>query len=152
VSAVLFFIAAIAAITGAIGVVTLRNPFYSVLALAFHLVSLAALFLLLRAEFVAAAQVIVYAGAVMVLYVFVVAYIGGGESLPSGAVLRVLGPLFAVALAIELSIAILGSGLQGIKHKGAPFIPGFGTPGHIGTLLLTKYLFPFEAASAIVPT
>jgi NADH:ubiquinone oxidoreductase subunit 6 (subunit J) len=150
VSAVLFFIAAIAAITGAIGVVTLRNPFYSVLALAFHLVSLAALFLLLRAEFVAAAQVIVYAGAVMVLYVFVVAYIGGGESLPSGAVLRVLGPLFAVALAIELSIAILGSGLQGIKHKGAPFIPGFGTPGHIGTLLLTKYLFPFEAASILL--
>ena len=62
----------------------LRNPFYSVLALAFHLVSLAALFLLLRAEFVAAAQVIVYAGAVMVLYVFVVAYVGGGEQLASG--------------------------------------------------------------------
>ncbi len=80
-SAVLFFIAAIGAITGAIGVVMLRNPFYSVLALAFHLVALAALFLLLRAEFVAAAQVIVYAGAVMVLYVFVVAYIGGGEQL-----------------------------------------------------------------------
>ena len=53
-SAVLFFIAAIGAITGAFGVVLLRNPFYSVLALAFHLVSLAALFLLLRAEFVAA--------------------------------------------------------------------------------------------------
>ena len=60
----------------------LRNPFYSVLALVVHLVSLAVLFLLLRAEFVAAAQVVVYAGAVMVLYVFVVAYVGGeGESL-----------------------------------------------------------------------
>ncbi|MBV8944622.1 MAG: NADH-quinone oxidoreductase subunit J, partial [Solirubrobacterales bacterium] len=92
-SAVLFFIAAIGAISGAIGVVMMRNPFYSVLALAFHLVSLAALFLLLRAEFVAAAQVVVYAGAVMVLYVFVVAYVGGGEQLASGAVLRVLGPL-----------------------------------------------------------
>ena len=56
---------------------TLRNPFYAVLALVFHLLSLAALFLLLRAEFVAAAQVVVYAGAVMVLYVFVVAYVGG---------------------------------------------------------------------------
>ncbi|MGH2843000.1 MAG: NADH-quinone oxidoreductase subunit J, partial [Solirubrobacteraceae bacterium] len=67
---VIFFIAAIAAIIGAIGVVTLRNPFYAVLALVCHLVALAALFLLLRAEFVAAAQVVVYAGAVMVLYIF----------------------------------------------------------------------------------
>jgi NADH:ubiquinone oxidoreductase subunit 6 (subunit J) len=147
---VLFFIAAICAITGALGVVLLRNPFYSVLALAFHLVSLAALFLLLRAEFVAAAQVIIYAGAVIVIYVFVVAYVGGGESLPSGAVLRVLGPLFAVALAVELCIAILGSGLKGIKGTGAHYVSGFGTPAHIGTLLLTKYLFPFEAASILL--
>jgi NADH:ubiquinone oxidoreductase subunit 6 (subunit J) len=149
-SAVLFFIAAIGAISGAIGVVMLRNPFYSVLALAFHLVSLAALFLLLRAEFVAAAQVIVYAGAVMVLYVFVVAYVGGGEQLASGGVLRVLGPLFALGLAIELCIALLGAGLKGVNSKGAPFIPGFGTPAHIGSLFLTKFLFPFELASIIL--
>jgi NADH-quinone oxidoreductase subunit J len=149
-SAVLFFIAAIGAITGAIGVVLLRNPFYSVLALAFHLVSLAALFLLLRAEFIAAAQVVVYAGAMMVLYVFVVAYVGGGEQLTSGAVLRVLGPLFALALAIELCIAMLGAGLKGVSSKGAPFVPGFGTPKHIGTLFLTKYLFPFELASILL--
>jgi NADH:ubiquinone oxidoreductase subunit 6 (subunit J) len=150
VSAVLFFIAAIGAITGAIGVVMLRNPFYSVLALAFHLVSLAALFLLLRAEFVAAAQVVVYAGAVMVLYVFVVAYVGGGEQLASGAVLRVLGPLFALALAIELCIAMLGAGLSGVSSNGAPYIPGFGTPNQIGRLFLTQYLFPFEIASILL--
>jgi len=59
VSQVLFFIAAIGALGGAVGVVTMRNPFFSVLALVFHLISLAALFLLLRAEFVAAAQVVV---------------------------------------------------------------------------------------------
>jgi NADH-quinone oxidoreductase subunit J len=147
---VLFFIAAIGALSGAVGVVMLRNPFYSVLALAFHLVSLAALYLLLRAEFVAAAQVIVYAGAVMVLYVFVVAYVGAGEQLPSGGVLRVLGPLFALALAIELCIAVLGSGLAGIKSKGAPYVPGFGTPAQIGKLFLTTYLFPFEAASILL--
>ena len=122
-SAVLFFIAAIGAIAGAIGVVMLRNPFYSVLALAFHLVSLAALFLLLRAEFVAAAQVIVYAGAVMVLYVFVVAYIGGGEQLPSGGALRVLGPLFALAIAIELCIAMLGVGAEGRQLAGRAVRP-----------------------------
>jgi NADH-quinone oxidoreductase subunit J len=150
VSAVLFFIAAIGAITGAIGVVTLRNPFYSVLALAIHLVSLAALFLLLRAEFVAAAQVVVYAGAVMVLYVFVVAYVGGGEQLASGGVLRVLGPLFALALAVELCIAMLGAGLKGVNSRGAAYLPGFGTPQHLGRLFLTQYLFPFELASIVL--
>lgn len=149
-SAVLFFIAAIGALAGAIGVVTVRNPFYSVLALVAHLISLAALFLLLRAEFVAAAQVVVYAGAVMVLYVFVVAYVGGGEQILGGAVLRVLGPLFALAVAIELCIAMLGSALKGITSKGAPYVPGFGTPKQIGSLFLTKYLFPFELASILL--
>jgi NADH:ubiquinone oxidoreductase subunit 6 (subunit J) len=150
VSAVLFFIAAIGALAGAIGVVTVRNPFYSVLSLVAHLISLAALFLLLRAEFVAAAQVVVYAGAVMVLYVFVVAYVGGGEQMLGGAVLRVLGPLFALAVAIELCIAMLGSALKGITSKGAPYVPGFGTPKQIGSLFLTKYLFPFELASILL--
>ncbi|MGI8571239.1 MAG: NADH-quinone oxidoreductase subunit J family protein [Solirubrobacteraceae bacterium] len=149
-SAVLFFIAAIGAVTGAIGVVAVRSPFYSVLMLIVHLVSLAALFLLLRAEFVAAGQVVVYAGAVMVLYLFVVAYIGGDEQLASGAVLRVLGPVFALALAIELCIAMLGAGLKGVSGKGAPYIAGFGTPRHIGALFLTKYLFPFELASILL--
>jgi NADH-quinone oxidoreductase subunit J len=150
VSQVLFFIAAIGAIGGALGVVILRNPFYSVLALVVHLISLAALFLLLRAEFVAAAQVIVYAGAVMVLYVFVVAYVGGGEELAGGSALRILGPIFALALAIELCIAILGSALKGISSQGAPYVLGFGTPAHIGNLFLTKYLFPFEVASLLL--
>ena len=76
---VLFFVAGIGALAGALGVVLLRNPFYSVLALVAHLLALAVLFLLLHAEFLAAAQVVVYAGAVMVLYVFVVAYIGGSD-------------------------------------------------------------------------
>jgi NADH-quinone oxidoreductase subunit J len=152
VSAVLFFIAAIGALGGAIGVVMLRNPFYSVLALVVHLIALAALFLLLRAEFVAAAQVVVYAGAVMVLYVFVVAYVGGqDEPLTRGSgALKAIGPLFALALAVELWIAILGSALKGISGHGAPFIAGFGTPAHIGRLFLTKYLFPFEIASLLL--
>ena len=151
-SAVLFFIAAIGALAGAIGVVMLRNPFYSVLALVCHLIALAALFLLLRAEFVAAAQVVVYAGAVMVLYVFVVAYIGGQDEplhRPGGA-LRVLGPLFGLALAIELCIATLGSALKGVASKGAGFVFGFGSPKQIGTQFLTTYLFPFELASLLL--
>ena len=75
-----FFIFAGFALAGAAGVVALRNPFYCVLSLVVHLISLALLFLLLEAQFVAVAQIVVYAGAVMVLYVFVVAYVGGGHS------------------------------------------------------------------------
>jgi NADH:ubiquinone oxidoreductase subunit 6 (subunit J) len=147
---VMFFIAAIVAISGAVGVVTLRNPFYSVLSLVCHLVALAALFMLLRAEFVAAAQVVVYAGAVMVLYVFVVAYVGGGQEYQAGSALRILGPLFALAVAVELCIAMLGTALSGIHGHGAPFVRGFGTPGQIGRLFLTDYLFPFEVASLLL--
>ena len=68
----------------------LRNPFYSVLALVMHLLALAVLFLLLHAEFLAAAQVVVYAGAVMVLYIFVVAYVGGSDEplRPEGGVVN----------------------------------------------------------------
>src|SRR6202030_41677 len=122
-SSVLFFLAAIGVISGAVGVVLLRNPFYCVLALVVHLVSLAALFLLLRAQFVAAVQVVVYAGAVMVLYVFVVAYVGGegdtiGERLRAtggqgsiGSGLRLGGALVGGALLVELLIALLGTGL-----------------------------------------
>ena len=152
-STVVFFVAAIGALAGAIGVVALRNPFYSVLALVGHLLSLAALFLLLRAEFVAAAQVVVYAGAVMVLYLFVVSYIGGGslqQLTPGGASLRVIAGGAVLALFAELAIAVLGSGLQAIDSDGAPYVSGFGTPAQIGEALLTKFLFPFEVASLLL--
>jgi NADH-quinone oxidoreductase subunit J len=150
---VFFFIASIGAIAGAIGVATLRNPFYAVLALVSHLLALAALFLLLRAEFIAAAQVVVYAGAVMVLYVFVVAYVGG-QADPvrpvGGPGLRIGSIVFAGALAVELMIAVLGSGLKAIDGEGAPYEVGFGSPAAIGELLLTRFLFPFEAASFLL--
>jgi NADH-quinone oxidoreductase subunit J len=153
VAPVIFFIAAFGAIAGAVGVVWLRNPFYSVLALVGHLVSLAALFLLLRAEFVAAAQVVVYAGAVMVLYVFVVAYIGGEEpqlDAPWAPHLRVPAFIAVGGLFIELCIAVLGSGLQAIDSEGAPYEAGFGTPGQLGELLLTRFLLAFELASILL--
>jgi NADH:ubiquinone oxidoreductase subunit 6 (subunit J) len=158
-SQVLFFIAAIGALSGAIGVVMLRNPFFSVLSLAFHLVSLAALFLLLRAEFVAAAQVIVYAGAVMVLYTFVVSYVGGhdaaprlGEPLgrPPGRALTLAAWACGGALVLELFIAVLGSGLKALDTRGATLPAGFGSPDQIGQALLTSFLAPFEIASFLL--
>lgn len=166
-SSILFFIAGFGVIVGAVGVVVLRDPFYSVLALVGHLISLAVLFLLLRAEFVAAAQVVVYAGAVMVLYVFVVAYVGGtvtdslrDETLggvgglgSAASNLRLGGAIAGGALLIELLIALLGTGLKAIGGQGAPYSPGprtFGTPAYIGNLLLTRFLLAFEAASFLL--
>jgi NADH-quinone oxidoreductase subunit J len=159
---VFFFLAAIGAIAGAVGTVSLRNPFYAVLALVCHLLALAALFLLLRAEFVAAAQVVVYAGAVMVLYVFVVAYVGDQDRPLSSAGgsgrLRIVSALFAGALFVELCIAVLGSGLEAISTEGAGIQgatgeaadTGFGTAAEMGRLFLTKFLVAFEAASLLL--
>jgi NADH-quinone oxidoreductase subunit J len=150
---VLFFIAAIGAIAGAIGTVGLRNPFFAVLALVCHLLALAALFLLLRAEFVAAAQVVVYAGAVMVLYVFVVAYVGGSDQplgSRSGPGLRLVSILFAGALFVELTIALVGTGLSALDTDGAGYDAAFGTPELIGELFLTKFLVAFELASLLL--
>jgi NADH-quinone oxidoreductase subunit J len=151
---VFFFIAGIGAVCGAVGVVMVRNPFYAVLALVFHLLSLAALFLLLQAQFVAAAQVVVYAGAVMVLYVFVVAYVGAAEPTrlraPVGRGQRAAAVLFGLALFVELAIAVLGSGLKAISTDGPTVGAGFGSPAQIGELLLTKFLLPFEVASFLL--
>jgi NADH-quinone oxidoreductase subunit J len=149
---VLFFIAGAGALAGALGVVLLRNPFYCVLALVVHLVTLAVLFLLLQAAFLAAAQVVVYAGAVMVLYIFVVAYIGGRDEAmrPDDSLITSFGPLFAVAIGVELCFALIGSGLEALDTRGADGGAGFGSPGQIGSLLLRRFLVPFEAASYLL--
>jgi NADH-quinone oxidoreductase subunit J len=149
---VVFFGAAIGALAGAIAVIALRNPFYSVLALVVHLFSLAALFLLLNAEFIAAAQIVVYAGAVMVLYLFVAAYVGGMEEpiwepIPGQ---RLFTPLVAGALFIELSIAILGTALGTLGSEGPEVEAGFGSPASIGELLLERFLVAFESASLLL--
>lgn len=151
---VLFFIAATGAIAGAVAVVLLKNPFFSVLALVGHLFSLAVLFLLLYAEFLAAAQLIVYAGAVMVLYVFVVSYVGGADEpidvAEGGGTPRALAPIFSGALLIVLAVAIGGSSLKALDTQGAELPTGFGEPAQIGEMLLTKFLLPFEIASFLL--
>jgi len=152
VEAVLFFLAAIGALGGAVGVVAMRNPFFSVLALIVHLFSLAVLFLLLASAFVAAAQVVVYAGAVMVLYVFVVAYVGSDqesawEPIPGQ---RFLAPLLGAAIFVELSVAVLASSLLALGTHGPHVGRGFGNPSAIGHLLLERFLIPFEASSILL--
>lgn len=155
----LFFIFGPLAVIAALGSVTLRNPFYAVLSLVVHLLSLSMLFLLLYAQFVAVVQVMVYVGAVMVLYVFVNAYVGGTTSADgptnqpqggSGPSLRLIAYAVATTLAITVGIAVLGTGLQAIDDQSAAVSAEFGSPGRIGELLLTRFLLPFEIASFLL--
>jgi NADH-quinone oxidoreductase subunit J len=99
---------------------------------------------------------------VMVLYVFVVAYVGGeadtiGERLrargTAGSRLRLGGAILGGAVAIELLIALLGTGLEATSGYGAGYSPGpqaYGTPAYIGKLLLTRFLLAFEVASFLL--
>ena len=148
----MFFLAAFGAIGGALAVILVRNPFYSVLSLVVHLFALATLFLLLNAEFIAAAQIVVDAGAVMVLYVFVVAYVGSVQEPQHRDVggIGQLGALFALALFAVVTIAVIGSGLAGLNSEGPDVAAGFGSPEAIGELLLQKFLITFEAASILL--
>lgn len=150
---ILFFVAGLAAVIAAGGAVFLRNPFYAVLSLVVHLLALSMLFLLLYAQFVAVVQVMVYVGAVMVLYVFVNAYVGGGSEPQGGGgpTMRALSYAIGLTLAVTIGIAVLGTGLQAIDGSGPENVPAsFGSPAAIGELLLTRFLLPFEAASFLL--
>lgn len=149
---VIFFLGALGAIAGAIGVIAFRTLFYSVLALVVHLFSLASLFLLLHAEFLAVAQILLYAGAVMVLYVFVTAYIGSREE-PAWEPIpgqRVLAPFVGILLFLELAIVVAGTSLKSLGTHGAELPAGFGSPESIGSLLLGPFLIAFEAATLLL--
>src|SRR4051812_15291036 len=117
---VLFFVAAIGALAGALGVVLLPTPFFSVLSLVGHLLGLAVLFLLLNAEFLAAAQVVVYAGAVMVLSLFVVAYIGGVDEplRPESGGIGFFWPAFPVSGGGGGGMPLYSTRVQAVANTG----------------------------------
>jgi NADH-quinone oxidoreductase subunit J len=145
--------AAFACLASALGVVSFRNPFYSALSLIGNLASLAVLFLLLAGEFVAAGQVLVYGGAVMVMFLFVIAYLGdrsdeapwaGGPSwLTLGAILA-----GAAILAEVIAVVVMKTGgfLSHERHVGR----AFGSPERVGRLFLTDHLLAFEVTSIVL--
>ena len=148
-SLVVFFIAAAGAIASALAVVLQRNPFISAIALIGHFASLATLYLLLQADFVAAAQVIVYAGAVMVMFLFVIAYIGPRGELAdeSSHHWQAWAAIIAgSAVLVEIILAVGTGDLGNAASAGK----GFGSPQSIGELFLTKYLFSFELVSLML--
>jgi NADH-quinone oxidoreductase subunit J len=145
-------VAALALLTSGFAVVLFSNPFYSALALIGNLGSLAILYLLLSAEFVAAAQVLVYAGAVMVMFLFVIAYLGGRADAPwAGAHQLAKGAAIVAGLAIlgEVVAAISLSTGDGLS-TAAEITGAFGSPREIGSLFLSDHLLAFEVTSIIL--
>ena len=144
--------AAFACLGSGVAVISFSNPFYSALALIGNLGSLAVLYLLLSAEFVAAAQVLVYAGAVMVMFLFVIAYLGGKADAPWTGQLPVqtiAAIVAAGALLVEIVIVIAGQA-DGHLSKAADITDAFGSPGEIGRLFLTDQLLAFELISVVL--
>ena len=149
---VVWLLAAAACLGTGLRVVTASNPFSSALSLIGNLASLAVLYLLASGEFVAAAQVLVYAGAVMVMFLFVIAYVGPRQESPwSGGPpwQTVAAVLAAGALLVEIVVVV---GLQASGHlaNDGKVGPVFGTPGWIGRIFLTDHLFAFEITSVVL--
>jgi NADH-quinone oxidoreductase subunit J len=146
-------VAAFLCVASALGVVTFRSPFYSALALIGNLAALAVLYLLLGGEFVAAAQVLVYGGAVMVMFLFVIAYLGdkSGEAPWAGGPSwqLVATVLAASAILVEVIVAI-GLSTGGELSHSAQISRTFGSPEAIGRLFLTNQLIAFEVTSIVL--
>src|SRR5438034_2453818 len=144
--------AATACIGSAIAVISFSNPFYSALSLIGNLGSLAVLYLLLSAEFVAAAQVLVYAGAVMVMFLFVIAYLGGHADAPwaGGPSWQTLGAIGAAAAILVEVIVVIGLKAGGRLSHEAHITGYFGSPAAIGRLFLTDHLLAFEITSIVL--
>ncbi len=148
----IWILAALACLGTGLAVVSFSNPFYSALALIGNLASLAVLYLLAAAEFVAAAQILVYAGAVMVMFLFVIAYLGGRADTPwaGGPGWLQLGALVAgAALLVEVLVALLLKA-GGRLSDEAEVSGSFGSPAEIGRLFLTDHLLAFEITSIVL--
>jgi NADH-quinone oxidoreductase subunit J len=149
---VVWLVAAFACLGSGLAVISFTNPFFSALALIGNLGSLAVLFLLLSAEFVAAAQVLVYAGAVMVMFLFVIAYLGRRAESPwaGGPTWQVLAATAAAgALLVEI-VVVIGQTARGRLSDEADVERAFGSPQGIGELFLTDHLLAFEITSIVL--
>ncbi len=145
-------LAACACVGTGIAVVSFSNPFYSAISLIGNLASLAVLYLLLSAEFVAAAQVLVYAGAVMVMFLFVIAYLGGRADAPwaGGPSWQALGAVAASAALFTEIVVVVGLKTSGRLSHSASLHSSYGSPAEIGRLFLTDQLLAFEITSIVL--
>jgi NADH-quinone oxidoreductase subunit J len=154
----LFIIFGALAIAAALGVILSRKPAYSALFLLVNFGSLAIFYIQLQAQFLAGVQVIVYAGAIVVLFLFVVMLIGGGEladvprlgrAMPGRATwARIVSTILLVLLFIALGYGLVTGQLSTVQ--GNPLAFGLGSVQAMGAALYTDYLLPFELASVLL--
>jgi NADH-quinone oxidoreductase subunit J len=145
---ILFIVFAALCLTGAVNLLLQKHPINSALSLIVVMVSLAVLYLLLGAEFLAAAQVLVYAGAIMVLFTFVVMLLNAGReerTLGSRAARTVGFPAVAAILAVVATMILR---LQGMGN--AAIQDQITSTADLSTVLFTKLLLPFEVTSVLI--
>ncbi|MCY3554832.1 MAG: NADH-quinone oxidoreductase subunit J [Gemmatimonadetes bacterium] len=145
----LFF--AIVAVASSVAMILQRNPIYCVLLLIMVMISIAGLYLMLDAQFVAIIQIVVYAGAIMVLFLFVIMLLN--LSREEGGVFRIQKPLavvLAALLFLPVAAMIMSYTGGGTTPAADGDVAGFGEVEQIGTLLFTKYLLPVEIAAVLL--
>ena len=148
---ILFFVFAAVAVAGAILLVAAREPIHSALSLILVMVALAALYLLLGAEFIAAVQIIVYAGAVMVLFVFVIMLLNAGvEERTNWSKIAWLGMPLAIVLLLEMAHVGLKAEMGSKIANGAGASSVAASTVDLSKELFTTFLFPFEATSILI--
>src|SRR5215813_14033192 len=147
---ILFYVFGTILVLGALGVIVSRNPVYSALSLVLCFVTSAAIWLLIQAEFLAIVLVLVYVGAVMVLFLFVVMMLDINlDELRAGFTrFAWLGWLTAAAVIIEIVGVVWARGGLGIdaSHGGTPQPAGYSNTTELGSVLYTKYAYPLELA------
>jgi NADH-quinone oxidoreductase subunit J len=146
---VVFLAAAALAVLGGLGVVMFHQPMRSVLSLVVVMLALSVIFLLLNAQFVFAVQIIVYAGAVMVLFLFVIALLGPARELGRG---RLRFQTWLSALFLLVLLGLMWSLLQGVQYRQPEKadLSYFGSVQSIAVGLFTTYLYPFELTSILL--
>lgn len=147
---VLFVVFATIAVVSAVSLVLQKHPIASALSLIGVMGSLAVLYLLLGAEFIAMAQMFVYAGAVMVLFIFVIMLLNAGTEKSSSKswFAQIAGlPLLIVFVVVVCFVVVRGFSNLRLVEFGS-WIGG--TAEHIGQLLFTRYLLPFEVVSVLI--
>ncbi|MCP4901085.1 MAG: NADH-quinone oxidoreductase subunit J [bacterium] len=153
----MFYAFAAVAVAGGVGVVVFRNPLHSALSLLVSFLAVAALFVLRHAEFLAAVQILVYAGGILVLFLFVIMLVNVKELDAGSAFLSRQAPIAVLAgvlFGVILCLLILTGTLAGIEGDGAALraLDGenVGNTEALGWTLYTKYLVPFEVISVLL--
>jgi len=150
---ILFFICAAVAVLGAVLLIVAREPVHSALAVILVMMALAALYLLLGAEFIAAVQVIVYAGAVMVLFVFVIMLLNAGVEVRTNysKIAKYVGVPLGLFLLVEVAYRMSRSTIGATVANGAGAVNSNAVnTAELSKLLFRDYLFPFEVTSILV--